>query len=171
MILVGGGAQVIYTQQPRPTDVDLVGRITPYDLQALADAGFKRHGRHWLHAWKQDEMFVEVPATALIGEDPPRVVDVGGHPLQIISVEDLMMDRLVQATDRTDTTWDEVIELAEATYKRVNWDTIRSRCMTKRTEDLGLHILPQVLNEVTAEIERTQQRDTKNPGRSLDNGL
>ncbi len=82
-----------------------------------------------------------------------------------------MMDRLVQATDRTDTTWDEAIELAEATYKRVNWDTIRSRCMTKRTEDLGLHILPQVLNEVTAEIERTQQRDTKNPGRSLDNGL
>ena len=43
--------------------------------------------------------------------------------------------------------------------------------MTKRTEDLGLHILPQVLNEVTAEIERTQQRDTKNPGRSLDYGL
>ena len=171
MILVGGGAQVIYTQQPRPTDVDLVGQITPNDLQALADAGFERHGRHWLHAWKQDEMFVEVPATTLIGQDPPRLVDVAGHLLQIISVEDLMMDRLVQATDRTDTTWNEAIELAEATYKRVNWDTIRSRCMTKRTEDLGLHILPQVLDEVIAEIQTGRHRDTHNPGRSPDHGL
>ena len=116
-------------------------------------------------------MFVEVPATTLIGQDPPRVVDVAGHPLQIISVEDLMMDRLVQATDRTDTTWDEAIELAEATYKRVNWDTIRARCMTKRTEDLGLHILPQVLDEIIAEIQTCPHRDTHNPRRPPDHGL
>ena len=80
LILVGGGAQVVYTQQPRPTDVDLVGRITPRDLQALEDAGFERTGRHWLHAWKHMEgVFVEVPASVLLGEDPPegRLVSLG----------------------------------------------------------------------------------------------
>ena len=34
---------------PESTDVDWVGRITPGDLKALEDAGFARHGRHWLH--------------------------------------------------------------------------------------------------------------------------
>ena len=171
MILVGGGAQVYYTNQPRPTDVDLVGRITPNDLQALTDAGFERHGRHWLHAWTSEGGFVEVPDSVLIGQDPPELIEVGGHELRVISLEDLMMDRLVQATDRTQITWDEVLSLARATHQRVNWNKIRSRCMTKRTEELGLYILPQVLDEVIASIERTQQRDTQKPGRSLDHTL
>ena len=107
MILVGGGAQVVHTEEHRPTDVDMVGRITPRDIQILKDAGFERRGRHWLHAWTLTEgIFVEVPDSVLIGEDPPELIDVGGHPLRVISVDDLMMDRLVQATDRTDTTWD-----------------------------------------------------------------
>ena len=36
--------------------------------------------------------------------------------------------------------------------------------MTKRTEDLGLHILPQVLDEVIAEIQTGPHRDTHSPG-------
>ena len=172
MILVGGGAQVVYTQQHRPTDVDMVGRITPRDLQVLDDAGFERRGRHWMHAWTLMEgVFVEVPDTVLMGEDPPRVVDVGGHQLRVISIDDLMMDRLVQATDRTDTTWDEVISLARATHKDVNWERIRARCMIKRKEDLGLHILPQVLDEVLAEAKTARNREIEPTGPSLDYGL
>ena len=158
MILVGGGAQVVHTEQSRPTDVDMVGRITPRDLQVLEEAGFERRGRHWLHAWTWEGLLVEVPDSVLMGEDPPELVEVGGHELRVISVDDLMMDRLVQATDRTDITRDEVLSLAEATYERVNWDRIRERCMTKRTEDLGLHILPEVLDEVLADVATTRKR-------------
>ena len=82
-----------------------------------------------------------------------------------------MMDRLVQATDRTDTTWDEVMSLAGGTYKEVNWDRIRARCMVKRTEDIGLHILPQVLDEVLAEFEAIRQRQKGACDPSLDYGL
>lgn len=163
MILVGGGAQVVYTKQPRPTDVDMVGRISPRDLQVLDDAGFERRGRHWLHAWTREDLLVEVPDSVLMGEDPPELIEVGGHELRVISVDDLMMDRLVQATDRTDITWDEVIALARAAHEDVNWDRIRERCMTKRTEDLGLHILPQVLDEVLVDVAATGQSQT--PGR------
>ncbi len=107
---------------------------------------------------------VEVPATVLMGEDPPEVVDVGGNHLRVISLHDLMMDRLVHATDRTEVTWDEVIELAEATGDRVNWDAVRARCMVKRNDDIGLHILPQILDEVLAELTAISQRKRDNPG-------
>ena len=55
MILVGGGAQVVYTEQYRPTDIDLVGQITRRDMAALADNGFERVGRHWIYSWKHIE--------------------------------------------------------------------------------------------------------------------
>ncbi|MDE0675621.1 MAG: hypothetical protein F4Y83_03045 [Acidimicrobiia bacterium] len=74
------------------------------------------------------------------------------------------MDRLVHATDRTEVTWDEVIELAEATGDRVNWDAVRARCMVKRNDDIGLHILPQILDEVLAELTAISQRKRDNPG-------
>lgn len=143
-ILVGGGTQVVHTEQHRPTDIDMVGWITPRDMEALADAGFVKEGRHWVYAWNLMEgVDVEVPDAVLMGQDPPAIVDVAGHRLRVISLDDLMMDRLVQATDRTPTTWDEVIELGEATFDRVNWDKLRARCMVKRKEDIGLHILPR----------------------------
>ena len=172
MILVGGGAQVVYTEQYRPTDIDLVGQITRRDMEALADNGFERMGRHWIYSWKHIEgVYVEVPGGVLMGENSPEVVDVGGHRLQVISLDDLMMDRLVQATDRTPTTWDEVIELGEATFDRVNWDTIRDRCMVKRKEDIGLHILPQVLDDVLRDLECRHHRTIEDTGPSLDHGL
>ena len=50
-ILVGGGAQLFYTQQSRPTDIDMVGRITSRDMESLPAAGFKKKGRHWYYGW------------------------------------------------------------------------------------------------------------------------
>ena len=130
-----------------------------------------KQGRYWIYAWKQIEgVDFEVPSAVLDGRDHPEIVDVGGHPLRFISLDDLMMDRLVQATDRTPTTWDEVIELGEATFDRVNWDKIRARCMVKRKEDIGLHILPLVLVEVLDEL-AALHREIKDTGPSLDYGF
>ena len=170
-ILVGGGAQVVHTEQDRSTDIDLVGWITPRDMEALADAGFKKEGRHWIYAWTlMDGVSVEVPAAVLLGQDPPVEVNVGGHPLRVISLDDLMMDRLVQATDRTDVTWDEAIELAEATFDRVDWDKVRARCMVKRKEDIGLHILPRVLDDVLGHLESRRRRAVGDGGPFRESG-
>lgn len=171
-ILVGGAAQVVHTRQQRPTDIDLVGSITPRDVEALAEAGFEKQGRHWVYAWKRPEgIDVEVPDSVLLGEDPPIEVDVGGHPLRVISLHDLMMDRLVQATDRHPTTWEEAVDLAKATYARIDWPVVRARCMVKRREDIGLHILPQVLDELLAELETGRQQERDDPTPSLDVGF
>ncbi len=48
--------------------------------------------------------------------------------MRIIALEDLMMDRLVQATDGTAVTWDEANLLANAAHDRVDWDAIEARC-------------------------------------------
>lgn len=76
-----------------------------------------------------------------------------------------MVDRLTQATDGTQITWDEVLSLADATWDRVNWDLVRSRCMSKRTEDLGLHNLPDVLDKVLAAV--GHQRDIEGSRSSI----
>ena len=119
-ILVGD-AQVVRTEQHRPADID-IGRIAPRDMEC----------RHRVYARNLMEgVDVEVPDAVLVGQDPPEIVDVAGHRLRVISLDDLMMDRLVQATDRTPATWDEVIELGEATFDRVNWDKVRTRVVVQ----------------------------------------
>ena len=166
LVLVGGAAQVVHTKEHRPTDIDMVGPITSRDERALADAGFVREGRHWAYDWSETEGFlVEVPGTALWDEETAEEIDVGGHGLRVVSANDLMVDRLTQATDGTQITWDEVLSLADATWDRVNWDLVRSRCMSKRREDLGLHNLPDVLDKVLAAV--GHQRDIEGSRSSL----
>lgn len=146
--LVGGGAQVFYTKQNRPTDIDMVGRITARDMESLAAAGFKKKGRHWHYGWEHENgVLVEVPSGASYGVDTPDIVFVKGYPLRVITLNDLMMDRLVQATDNTDETWDEAVDLARYAGGLVDWELIRVRCAEQQT-DIGLRGLPRVLDDV-----------------------
>ena len=70
-ILVGGGAQVLHTQQSRPTDIDMVGRITSRDMESLAAFGFKKRGRHWHYGWEHESgVLVEVPSEESYGWIP-----------------------------------------------------------------------------------------------------
>ena len=96
---------MVYTVEQRPTDIDMVGLIDSRDEQALEDAGFVRAGRHWAFDWPENEGFlVEVPSRSLWDEETAEEIDVGGHGLRVVSVNDLMMDRLTQATDGTQIT-------------------------------------------------------------------
>ena len=45
----------------------------------------------------------------------------------VISATDLMMDRLVQATDGTKATHDEALQLAIAAHERIAWNRIHIR--------------------------------------------
>ena len=69
------------------------------------------------------------------------------YPLRVITLNDLMMDRLVQATDNTDETWDEAVDLARYAGGLVDWELIRVRCAEQQT-DIGLRGLPRVLDDV-----------------------
>lgn len=92
-VLVGGAAVELYTLGAYTTgDVDLVGSVTPGVARALEEAGFERHGRNWIH--EQAQVFVEFPSDALGPDEAASWLDLEGQRVRIISVEDLLVDRL-----------------------------------------------------------------------------
>ena len=91
-VLVGGGAVEVYTRSAFTThDLDFVAAVNDDAERAMASMGFEREGRHWIHP--ELGLVVEFPGTVL---GPARAVsiDVDGTELRIISVEDLIVDRL-----------------------------------------------------------------------------
>ena len=127
LVLVGGAAQLSHTGLGRLTDIDLVGVVTAEDEAQIQAAGFRRDGRHWVYEVGGVAIGVEVSGDRLLGDEEPELVDLGGVSIAIISVTDLMMDRLVQATDGTAITYDEASQLAVAAGDRIDWDRIEER--------------------------------------------
>lgn len=92
-ILVGGAAVEFYTEGGYATkDIDMVAPGGPDLMEVMKQLGFKRRGKDFIH--NQLEIYVEFPGEALGGERHSILLDVDGIPLQIISVEDLIVDRL-----------------------------------------------------------------------------
>lgn len=92
-ILVGGAAVELYTRGAYTTgDIDLVGHVDPTVARALQNAGFERHGRHWIHESAQE--LVEFPGSSLEPEEVAHWVLLSGYTIRIISTEDLLVDRL-----------------------------------------------------------------------------
>ena len=148
LILVGGGAQVTHTGIGRLTDIDLVGHLSAEDRGALTDAGFERIGRHWVYESSEGMIAIEVPADTLAGEEPPELVEVDGVIVGIISLGDLMMDRLIQATDGTQVTWDELHLLAGAAGDRVDWVALESRYTALATTEPFMRSLPKLVDRL-----------------------
>ncbi len=148
MVLVGGGAQVTHTGVGRLTDIDLVGVVTPEDHERLARHGFRREGRHWVMESAGRSIAVEVPSDALLGEEEPEATDIGVAIVRVISVNDLMMDRLVQATDGTEVTWDEALALAIAAFDRIDWEKLSDRADAVASADPFLGNITELLNRL-----------------------
>lgn len=128
-ILVGGAALELYTGGGYATgDVDLALPNTPEVDRAFADLGFRKRGRHWVHA--ELDLLFEAPAPAgLPGETAPRtVLDVDGLPVVVIGVEDLLIDRLraaVHWSSDEDRRW--ARRLARLHAERIDWDYVQRR--------------------------------------------
>ncbi len=91
-VLVGGGAVEIYTRSAYTThDLDFLAASTDHLTETMLALGFEREGRHWGHA--ELRLVVEFPGTVL-GPAEAVSIDVEGSELRIISVEDLIVDRL-----------------------------------------------------------------------------
>jgi hypothetical protein len=92
-VLVGGAAVELYTGGAYTTgDFDFVGGVPETVGKALAEAGFRREGRHWIH--EEAEVFVEFPGSAVQAHEKTAMLDVGGVSVLTLSPEDMIIDRL-----------------------------------------------------------------------------
>ena len=129
-VLVGGTAVELHTGSYRPTDIDLVGyRRRGYSAR-LQGLGFEKSGRHWLLEFGDGEtLAIEVPDDRLgdFAVEPPMIVDLEPGTLAVISLNDLMMDRLLQATGGESVTLEEATRLAVASYPEIGWAELVER--------------------------------------------
>jgi len=127
-IVVGGTAEEYWAGgEYHPTDLDLCPLPSPSDLIALESVGLRKTGRHWT----RDDLpvAVEFPGS---GDDIERtvVVNVAGVSIQMISCEDLYLDRVRQATvtwPNEDVSFDAALEIALTNYVTMDWDYVRGR--------------------------------------------
>ena len=92
-VLVGGAAVELLTGGAYTTgDLDFVGSVPASVRRDLEASGFKRSGRHWIH--DQAEIFLEFPGESLAPEEKAVRREVFGFEVVLVSVEDLLVDRL-----------------------------------------------------------------------------
>ncbi len=141
VVLAGGAAANTYTDEYVPTDIDLIGSdIGPTDRTKLTMYGFTDPGvghRH-LHITLRPEeapVYIEFPTPPLDAEEVNAVELADGVFASIISLTDLVVDRLKQATDGTGVTHDAAVALIAATYEELDWEAIDRRVAS---QDNGL---------------------------------
>ena len=92
-VLVGGAAVELYTGGAyRTGDLDFVGRIPREVSRLLAEAGFRKRGRHWIH--EEAQMFIEFPAAEFDRDVRIDAIRIGDWTVVLLSPEDVLVDRL-----------------------------------------------------------------------------
>lgn len=92
-ILVGGAAAEFYTEGGVATeDIDMLAPGGPSLWKVMDQLGFTRRGKDFIH--EPLKLYVEFPGEGLGRGERSDIVDVQGTPLRIISIEDLVVDRL-----------------------------------------------------------------------------
>lgn len=127
-VLVGGAAVNLHTVVYKPTHVDLCAYLGEEDRTELDRLG-SRHlqGDHFLYTFRDGEKWpVEFPDSVEDG-DVMHVSLSADEVLTVISTESLVLDRIRQATDRTDVTFDEAVRLCRAVRQTANWAAIESQ--------------------------------------------
>ena len=92
-VLVGGAAVEFYTGGSYSTkDIDMLAFGGPSLWEAMEELGFRRRGKDFIHS--DLEIYVEFPSESLNAGEKSDLIDIDGAPLKIISIEDLIVDRL-----------------------------------------------------------------------------
>lgn len=165
VVLVGGAAVNVVTGTYLPTDIDLVASVTTEDREQLVDSGFEWAGvgrRHLSLTMPDGEIIlVEFPDAHLDAALPPERIEIQpGISISIISLDDLMMDRLKQTTDGTSVTLDAAVALASAAYASIDWDWLERRSVLPELEAIGV---PDAL----AIVRREAKRSLRDRGRPI----
>ncbi|MBI4224616.1 MAG: hypothetical protein HY609_06740 [Deltaproteobacteria bacterium] len=94
-ILVGGSAVEFYTEGKYATkDIDMLAPGGRELWNVMKQLGFERLGKDYTH--EKFKIYVEFPGDVLGEGETSDILDVNGMPLRIISVEDLIVNRLCQ---------------------------------------------------------------------------
>jgi len=142
-IVVGGTAEDYWTDNDYvPTDLDMCAPISKEDERRLANAGFKREGRHWFREGEHP-IAVEFPEARIEGEEQRAVeVPVGSTTVRVIGVEDLYLDRIRQSTATPEEDSEPLagaVAIASARYERMDWRYVTKviRSTLERDPPLG----------------------------------
>ena len=92
-ILVGGAAVEFYTQGAYTTaDIDMVAEGGADLVKVMAELGFEKVGKDFID--KKNRIYIEFPGRKLGPTEQINTIQIGKRFLKIISVEDLIVDRL-----------------------------------------------------------------------------
>lgn len=92
-ILVGGSAVAFYTEGKYTThDIDMISPSGKDIEEVMGRLGFSKFGKDYSN--KQLKIYVEFPSDALGPTEKVNIIKVGTSRLKIISIEDLIVDRL-----------------------------------------------------------------------------
>jgi hypothetical protein len=133
-VLVGGAAVNLHTGSYRPTDVDMCAYLDEADREALRDRGFDQlQGDHFDFEFRDGERWlIEFPGSQVDGDVSVVALDDDDN-LEVISLESLIVDRVLQATDKTEVTFDEAVRLCVAVFDRADWSRVEDEVI-KRDE-------------------------------------
>lgn len=92
-VLVGGAVVSFYTEGKYTTqDIDMVSPSGSEVSEIMQKIGFKKIGKDFIN--KELGIYVEFPSESLGPTEKVDVVKVGGTRLKMISLEDIIVDRL-----------------------------------------------------------------------------
>lgn len=138
-VMVGGAAVNLHTGSYRPTDIDMCAYLNQSDRQAMVQLGFDNtQGDHFSFEFEDGQIWlVEFPASQVDG-DVSSIQLSRDDSLDVISLESLIVDRTLQATDGTGVTFDEAVRLCVAAYEAANWAWIGEEIERRSTIEPGL---------------------------------
>jgi len=141
-IVVGGTAEEYWTQaEYHPTDLDMCASLTEADEATLRDLGFERTGMHWVRD-RGHAIAVQFPDSIIDGDEARVVTEQFGTAVaRIISLEDLYLDRLRQATSNENDRSVEfmsALAVVAARYADMDWAYVRGRLAEISRTEPGL---------------------------------
>lgn len=105
------------------------------DRESLVDLGFRQsQGDHFEYCFADGQRWLlEFPDRQVDG-NVIAIMLGNDDALDVISLESLIIDRLVQATDGTTVTFDEAVRLCIATFERADWTWIEQEVGRRETD-------------------------------------
>ena len=139
--LVDGAAVNLHTGSYKPTAVDLCARLDESDREALVQIGFRHfQGDHFSYLFDDGQEWpLEFPDSQVDGD----VMTIRLSPDDLLSVirpESLIVDRVLQATDRTRITYDEALRLCLALFDKADWQVVSDDIRTRDSLEPGLKL-------------------------------
>lgn len=153
-IVIGGLAVEFWTHGAYATgDIDLYLPHGPAVDALLAELGFEKRGRHWVH--EDADLFVEAPASyPATGEEIAEVELANGDRVLLLSAEDMLVYRLEEFVG---TGHAAAVEQGVALLSSPDLDHVR---LLKRADEEGLLPTLNALETLSQRLRRGEAVET-----------